>query len=138
MQDFDSLQEALMVAGIQIIFGNNLMYCLIMFVPLLGSIFGFYVLYSTGWVLSALGVAVGTNPALLFLALLIYPHFWLEYFSYGLAVSEGFWIVYMARKGGIKGLKKECMDATKVVTLCMILLLLGAFTEMLLISLSSI
>jgi hypothetical protein len=133
-REYGTLEEVLSVAGLQIIFGNNLMHCLFMFAPALGPFYGFYVLYSTGKVLAAISLTTGTNPLLLFAGLLIYPHAWLEYVSYSLAISESLWLIYVAGKYRTKGFRKEVFTAAKIIAVCAVLLLLGAITEMYLIS----
>ena len=134
MQEFQTLEDALSVAGVQIIFGNNLMHCLFMFAPGFGPFYGFFVLYSTGKVLAAMSVSMGENPLLLFASLFVYPHAWLEYISYGLAISESFWLLYAAGKHRARGIRMELSTAAKVMAVCAILLLAGAFAEMYIIS----
>ena len=48
---FDKIDELLSAVGLQFIYGNNLMYCVMMFAPVLGPYYGSIVLYSTGRVL---------------------------------------------------------------------------------------
>ena len=136
-KDFKEMEKMLQTAGIQLIFGNNMMYCLAMFIPFIGPISGFYVLYSTGRVLAALGCVLGTDPLLLFLNLMIYPHAWLEYVSYSLAISEGIRLSFYILKYRFRGLKVEIANVAKYISLCAVLLLLGAFIEMMLITSAS-
>jgi uncharacterized membrane protein SpoIIM required for sporulation len=133
-QEFQTWQDILGVVGLQIIFGNNLMHCLFMFIPGVGPFYGFYVLYSTGKVLAALGLMTGENPLLLFISLFIYPHAWLEYVSYSLAISENLWLIHAARKYQTKGFRNELSTAAKVMAICAILLLIAAIAEMSIIS----
>ena len=132
--EFDKMEELLNDVGLQFIFGNNLMYCMIMFIPALGPYYGLMVLYSTGKVLAALGVTSGVNPLGLFFSLFIYPHAWLEYISYSLAISESFWLIYAIIKDRGRGLRSELSTAAKVMAICAVLLLLAAFAEMFLIT----
>jgi len=134
IQDLKKLEGTLEVAGVQIIFGNNLMHCLIMFIPVLGPFYGFYVLYSTGRVLAAMGSMMGADPLFLFINLFIYPYSWMEYLSYSLAISESFWLFYLMVKHGFRGFRSELTNASKIVTICTVLLLLAALVEMFLIS----
>jgi predicted RNA-binding Zn-ribbon protein involved in translation (DUF1610 family) len=129
-QEFQTFQGMLKAVGLQIIFGNNLMHCLFMFIPGIGPFYGFYVLYSTGKVLAATGLMMGENPLLLFISLFIYPYAWLEYVSYSLAVSESLWLIHAARKYQIKGFRYELSTAAKVIAFCAILLLIAAIAEM--------
>jgi len=137
IEDFKRIEEMLQTAGIQLIFGNNMMYCLVMFIPFVGPIGGFYVLYSTGKILAALSSVLGVDPMLLFLNLLIYPHAWLEYSAYSLAISESMWLSFYALKYGFRGLRTEAVNAAKHISICVVLLLSGAFVEMALITLVS-
>ena len=130
------MEDVLQTAGIQLIFGNNMMYCLVMFIPFVGPIGGFYVLYSTGRVLAAWSSVLGADPILLFLSLLIYPHAWLEYASYSLAVSESMWLSFYVLKYRFRGLRAEAINAAKYISICTGLLLAGALVEMALITLA--
>jgi uncharacterized membrane protein SpoIIM required for sporulation len=132
--DFNKTEEMLSTIGVQFIFGNNLMYCIMMFVPVLGPYIGTIVLYSTGRVVAALGATSGADPIRLFLTLFIYPHSWLEYVSYSLAISESFWLIYAAVKYRGRGLRNELSTAAEVMAICAVLLLLAAFAEMYIIS----
>ena len=138
VKDFKEMERMLQTVGVQLIFGNNMMYCLLMFIPFIGPITGFYVLYSTGKVLAALGYVLGADPLLLLLALLIYPHAWLEYISYSLAISESIWLSFYALRHGLKGLRAEIINAAKYISICAVFLLAGAFIEMMLITSASI
>jgi len=134
---FNNLDELLNTAGLEFIFGNNLKHCLIMFVPGAGPFYGGFVLYSTGRVLAALGETESVSPLALLVALFIYPHAWLEYVSYSLAISESFWLVFALVKFGLRGFRGEVSTAAKTIAVCAVLLLLAAFAEMYIISLMS-
>ncbi len=129
-EDEERMRDALEYAGVSIVFGNNLMLCLIMFVPVLGPFFGSYVLYSTGRVIAAIGSASGMNPLVLFASLFVYPFAWLEYICYALAISESLWLVHAMTKNR---LREEVTRAVKNIAICSILLLLAAFIEVLMI-----
>jgi len=133
-EDFKEIEKMLRTAGVQLIFGNNMMYCLSMFIPFIGPISGFYVLYSTGRILAALSNVLGTDPLLLFLSLMIYPHAWLEYVSYSLAISESVWLSFYMFKYRFKGLRNEAINAAKYISICAVFLLAGAIIEMSLIT----
>ena len=134
-RDFKEMEKMLRTVGVQLIFGNNMMYCLVMFIPFLGPISGFYVLYSTGRVLAALGYVLGLDPLLLFSSLLIYPHSWLEFISYSLAISESIRLSIYVLKYRLKRLKAELPRTAKYISLCAALLLTGALIEIALITL---
>ena len=137
IEDFKEIEGVLQIAGVQLIFGNNMMYCLSMFIPFIGPISGSYVLYSTGKLLAAMSYVLGADPLLLFLSLLIYPHAWLEYISYSLAISESIWLSFYLLKYRYKGLRAEMMNVAKCISVCAVLLLAGAFIEMALITSAS-
>ena len=134
VEEFDRLDDFLSIVGLQFIFGNNLMYCVIMFVPVIGPYYGSYVLYSTGRVLAAFGLASGYNPLELFFSLFVYPHAWLEYVSYSLALSESFWLFYVVIRHRENSLRNELSTAAKIMAICTVLLLLAAVAEMFLIT----
>jgi len=137
VKDFNEMEEIIKKAGVRLIFGNNLMYCLIMFIPFIGPISGFYVLYSTGKVLAAISRTVGANPLILFMNIMIFPHAWLEYLSYSLAITESILLSIYLVKYKFRGVKAEATNVAKYIAVCSILLLLGAVIEMALISTSS-
>ncbi|MEM2936609.1 MAG: stage II sporulation protein M [Candidatus Bathyarchaeia archaeon] len=118
-----------MVPSLQLIFGNNFMHCLIMFTPVLGPVWAGYVLYSTGKVFAAFGYVSKISPNLLFGITFLFPHAWLEYLAYTLAVSQSIWLVLMAWQ---HQLRAELKNLYKMVTVCALLLLLAAFIETLL------
>jgi len=134
VKDFNEIEEIIKKVGVRLIFGNNLMYCLIMFIPFIGPISGFYVLYSTGRILAAIGRTVGANPLILFMSIMIFPHAWLEYISYSLAITESILLSIYVVKYRFRGVRAEASNAAKYIAICSILLLIGAAIEMLLIS----
>ncbi len=133
IEEFKEMEKMLQTVGVQLIFGNNMMYCLVMFIPFVGPISGLYILYSTGKVLAASSSAVGVNPMLLFLNLMTYPYAWLEYISYSLAISESIWLSFCILKYGLKGFRAEIIQVAKSISICAVLLLVGALIEMALI-----
>jgi hypothetical protein len=132
LQEFEGIEEALSSFGVVLIFGNNLMHSLIMFTPLLGPVYGSYVLYSTGRVVAAAASINGVNPAVLLVLTLAFPHAWLEFISYGIALSESFWLTLMIAR---HGLKTELSSAAKAIAICALALLAAALVEIFLISL---
>jgi len=134
VKDFNEMEEIIKKVGVRLIFGNNLMYCLVMFIPFIGPISGFYVLYSTGKVLAAISQTVGANPLILLMSIMIFPHAWLEYISYSLAITEGILLSIYILKYRFRGVRAEAMNVAKYIAVCSILLLIGAAIEMMLIS----
>ncbi|MCL4519835.1 MAG: hypothetical protein M1587_11640 [Thaumarchaeota archaeon] len=87
--------------GTLAIFFNNARVDLIEFVPILGPAFGVYVSYNTGLAIEAITQSSsiqGISAIEAFLALMLTPIFWMEFFSYSLAVEESFAILIAARK----------------------------------------
>lgn len=116
---------------LQYIFGNNFMIALFMFVPIVGLIFGGYVLYNTGVVIAASAIANDLNPTLALLLLFFIPVAWLEFAAYSTAMAESIWLTrrIFQRRG-----KHELVNATKFISICAILLLLAAIIETALIT----
>ncbi len=82
------------------IFLNNVQIALIEIIPGFGPVFGAYTSYETGLALSA--IAETTGQGLIsglesFLVLLFTPIYWLEFFSYSLAVEESLAIIISLR-----------------------------------------
>jgi hypothetical protein len=107
------------------IFGNNFMICLLAFVPLVGALFEFYVLYSTGVVIAAISYNQAP-PLLVLLMLFIFPYAWLEFLAYSTGIAESFWLFWRIIKH--KG-KREIMNACIFISLCAVILLVAALVE---------
>jgi len=132
VQEMNKIENAVEVVGVQLIFGNNLMYALAMFIPIVGPGFGFYVLYNTGRILAAYSAISKINPLFTFLFLFSLPFTWMEYISYTLAISESIWMTYAIIK---RNFKNELMTMSIIIVICNILLLFGALIEASLLSL---
>jgi hypothetical protein len=129
-QDLENLRNNV---SVQYIFGNNLLICLVMFIPIVGPIFGLYALYNTGVVIEAQIVAASTtgmSPILVFFVLFLFPFTWLEFISYSTAFAESVWIIRRFTQG--LG-RKEIKNATVLIAIVTILLLVGAVIETVLI-----
>ena len=74
------------------IFINNFSICLLMFVPIIGSILGLFLLFNTGLALGAIVSTQGYPVYLGLLSLLITPVFWLEFAAYSIAMTESIWL----------------------------------------------
>jgi hypothetical protein len=90
-QDFQNLSSH--VSGAKDIFLNNFPICLVIFIPVLGPLIAFSIMYNTGRVIAAVAIVRGVNPGALFAATFIFPHSWIEYSAYGLALSQSFWLI---------------------------------------------
>ena len=114
------------------IFQNNMLICLISFIPVVGPIFGYYALYNTGLYIAAESLAhvPPVPPILVILVLFIYPFTWLEFLAYSTALSESFLLIWRTMKG--KG-TKELANAGILILICATLLALGAVIEAILI-----
>ena len=119
---------------VSFIFGNNFMICLVGFVPVIGPIFESYVLYSTGVVITGYSMYkhYQVNPLMLFFSLFLFPFTWLEFLAYSTAMAESFWLFWrvIKRKGKLE-IKNTCI----LVSICAVMLLVGAVIEATLISL---
>jgi uncharacterized membrane protein SpoIIM required for sporulation len=124
-QTIDNLPE---MQQVSFIFGNNFMICLAGFVPIIGSAFECYVLYSTGVVISAYSVYenVQMSPLLLFFLLFLFPFTWLEFLAYSIAMTESFWLAWriIQRKG-----KREIRNVCILMSICAVMLLVAAIIE---------
>ncbi|MGB9926735.1 MAG: stage II sporulation protein M [Candidatus Bathyarchaeales archaeon] len=118
----------------QYIFGNNFFICLIMFIPIVGPIFGFFVLFSTGAAASAVAAAQGFPSILALIALVITPVFWLEYAAYSTAMAASVWLFRRILQG--RG-RNEFRNTCLFITLCAVLLAAGAAVETALITLAT-
>jgi len=125
------LEEMRGKINVQLIFGNNFMICLAMFVPIAGPLFGCYVLYSTGIVIAAESIVQGLPPLMIFLFLFVFPFTWLEFLAYSTAFSASVWLTWriIQRRG-----KKELVNACIFISICAVMLLVAAIIEMALIS----
>jgi hypothetical protein len=116
---------------VQSIFSNNFLITLIMFVPVFGPGFGFYVLFSTGAAINAIAIAQGYPLFLVLFSLVLTPVFWLEFVVYSTALAESIWLFRRILQG--RGLR-ELKNLGILVAVCAGLLFLGAVIEAWLIS----
>jgi len=115
------------------ILGNNFMICLLMFIPVIGPLLGFYILFNTGTVIGAISAAEGI-PAIVALAVTFIPIGLIEFTAYSAAMTESIWLFRRILQG--RGLR-ELKNASLFVSICAILLLLGAIIETALISIGA-
>jgi hypothetical protein len=111
---------------IQFIFGNNFMICLLMFIPIIGPLLGFFALFNTGTVINAIAIAEGYPSALVFIALFITPVAWIEYAAYSTAISESIWLFKRILQ---KRAWNELRITSIFISICAILLFIGAIVE---------
>lgn len=126
-EEFDRFNDPIFI------FGNNLFHALIMFVPIIGPVWGAFVLFNTGTVVAALGIAEGVPPILYFVLLFFTPVFWLEFGVYSVAMSQStIWFLQILRYNG----KREAVRTCILFTICASILLLSAIVEWLMINMS--
>lgn len=121
-------------ALLQYIFGNNLFICLLMFVPIVGPILGGYILFNTGTVIGAAAASGGYPVIIAFVALFLTPVAWLEFAAYSVSMGESVWLFRRILQG--RG-KHEFRNTCFFVTICAVLLLVGAIVETALISIGA-
>jgi len=114
------------------ILGNNFLICLVMFIPILGPVFGLYVLFSTGMAVGAVATVQNLPSIFIFIALMITPIFWLEFAAYSTAMAESVWLFrrLLQRRG-----LHELRNTSIFIAICAVLLAVGAVVETALISL---
>ncbi len=115
------------------IFGNNLLHTLIMFVPIIGPIWGSFVLFNTGAIIGIISIARGVPQIFVFLLLFFTPVFWLEFGVYSVAMAQSvIWFLQILRHRG----KKEAVRTCILVTICASILLLSAIVEWVMIDMN--
>ena len=127
-KELEGIQENV---NVQLIFGNNFMICLAMFVPIAGPIFGSYVLHNTGIVIAAASVSEGLPSLLVFTFLFAFPFTWLEFLAYSIAFAQSVWLTWriIQHKG-----RKELVNTCVLISICAVVLLIAAIVEMAIIS----
>ena len=114
------------------IFTNNVLISLIMFVPVIGLIIGTYAIYNTGLVFSSMGTTTEIPSGILLLTTSVLPFFWLEFVAYAASMTQNIILTQNLLKFNIRN---ELKNLVSVVVLVVLLLLLGAFTEVFIINL---
>ena len=113
------------------IFLNNFIICLLMFVPIIGPILGFIILFDTGIALGAITTTQGYPVYIGLLSLVITPVFWLEFAAYSIAMAESIWLFrrLMQRRW------HELKNTGILIGICAALLIVGALVEVWIITL---
>lgn len=112
------------------IFINNYKIALLMMIPFIGLIFGTLVIFQTGTAFGAVASIAGTHGIIFYLLTALTPFFWLEFIAYSASMTQGIFIVNGLRN---KSIKNELIRTLAVIIFNFILLLVGAFIEMLFI-----
>ncbi|MGD6851511.1 MAG: hypothetical protein ACQCN6_05565 [Candidatus Bathyarchaeia archaeon] len=110
---------------VQSIYFNNLTLCLLMFLPLLGSGLGLFVLYNTGVGLNAISMVQGQSTLLGVLDLMAGPVFWLEFFAYSIAMAQSIWLFRRMLQGRWNELEWTGLS----IVVSTVLLAVGAVVE---------
>ena len=113
------------------IFSNNIRIALLMLIPGFGLILAPYVLYNTGLVFSATGLANNVSGITLLLTTTILPFFWLEFAAYAASVTQNLYLISAIKS---KKLRYELRNLAFTIIIVTALLLLGAWIEMIFIS----
>jgi hypothetical protein len=101
-----------------------------MFIPFIGPILAFYFFYNTGVVFEALGIANNINPAGLFFTTFLTPVAWLEFLAYSTAIAGSIWLSVRILQGKTR---HEVVNTAKFVSICAVVLLIGAVIEAVLV-----
>jgi uncharacterized membrane protein SpoIIM required for sporulation len=109
----------------QYIFLNNFSICLLMFVPIIGPILGFIILFDTGIALGAIASTQGYPAYIGLLSLVITPVFWLEFAAYSTAMAESIWLFRRLTQRRWRELKNTGI----LIGICAGLLVIGAIVE---------
>ncbi len=137
-QDADQInQEVVNIrnsSSAQSILVNNLVICLVMFIPIFGPVLGFYALYNSGVAIEAQVIAEprlsGIPPILGLFTEFLLPVIWLEFIAYSTAFAESFWLIRRAMQGLFK---KEIKNTAILIAISASLLVVGAIVEIALI-----
>lgn len=119
---------------LQDIYGNNFFLTMLMFVPFVGPILGFYTFYNTGVVIEAEAIAQHLPPTPSFFVLFLTPIAWLEFVSYSIAIAGSVWLSARMLQ---RSFKHELVNTAKFISVCAVLLLISAVIEAALISAGS-
>lgn len=115
------------------IFVNNLVVALLMYLPLLGTALGSFVIYNSGQVIASYALTQGYDIGMAILAPLLTGFGVLEFIGYGISVTEGVLLFYSALK---KGLKRELYNVPVALFLTVMFLLIAAYIEFWLLNLA--
>jgi hypothetical protein len=114
------------------IYGNNFYLTMLMFIPFVGPIIGFIAFYNTGVVIEAEAIAqtlsghATLSPTLSLFSLFLLPFAWLEFVSYSIAIAGSVWLSARVFQ---RGFKHELVNTAKFISICAVLLLIGAVIE---------
>ncbi len=109
----------------QYLFFNNFQISLVMFIPVLGLIWGLITIFVSGYAIGAISQVQGVSPLVSILGELLLPVFWLEFAAYSIAMAESIWLFrrLMQRRWG------ELKNTVILIGVCAALLVIGALVE---------
>jgi uncharacterized membrane protein SpoIIM required for sporulation len=113
------------------IFLNNFEICLLMFVPIIGTVLGLGILFNTGIALGAIASVQGYPVWIGLLSLVLTPVFWLEFTAYSIAIAESIWLTRRLLQRRWLELKNTAI----LIGICAAILIIGAIVEVWLINL---
>jgi len=111
---------------LQYIFGNNLMITIMMLIPFIGPFLGFYAFYNTGVAIGATSIVKGYPPLAVYVSLWLTPVAWLEFAAYSTAIAASLWLTWRIMH---QGARHELVNTSKFLSVCTLILLLGAIIE---------
>jgi len=110
----------------EFIFGSNFFVTMLLFIPFVGPIIGFIAFYNTGVSIEGQAIALHFPPTLSFFVTFLTPVGWLEFVSYSIAIAGSAWLSARIFQ---RGFKHELVNTAKFISICAILLLMGAVIE---------
>lgn len=111
---------------LQYIFGNNLMITIMMLIPFIGPFLGFYAFYNTGVAIAATSIVRNYPPLVVYVSLWLTPVAWLEFAAYSTAIAASLWLTWRIMH---QGAGHELVNTSKFLSVCTLILLLGAIIE---------
>ncbi|MGD0644398.1 MAG: stage II sporulation protein M [Candidatus Bathyarchaeia archaeon] len=115
------------------IFLNNFAICLVMFIPIIGPIIGFIIIFETGIGFSAIASVQGYPVWVALISEAITPVFWLEFAAYSTAMAESIWLFRRLMQGRWRELKNTAI----LIGICAAILIVSAIIEVWLITVLS-
>lgn len=121
------------------IFQNNFQICLLMFIPIIGPILGFAILFNTGVALGAISSVQGYPAFIALISEFLTPVFWLEFIAYSTAIAASIWLtrwLWLLLSGKLEQQRRwrELRNLAIQIGMCAGILAVSAVIEVWLIS----
>jgi hypothetical protein len=97
-----------------------------MFVPILGPVYGAYVLFNSGIATGAQIQALGYPHYIGIIVNFLNPFVWIEFIAYSIAIAESIWLLRRIQQ---KQIMHEAKHLILLIALCVVILLIGAVLE---------